>query len=125
MQCAERRKEFRRDAYVYLRKDSKMNAVKTEVILAFLFLLITIAFTSAGSYPAFAKDTSKISDSCGWQCKNLKADWDYLYHPDRINQCQPRPLQPDEKMLQLTREAFTSDNPVIPHYCGSPFSSTG
>jgi hypothetical protein len=26
----------------------------------------------------------------------LKLDWDYIFHPERINQCKPRQLKNDE-----------------------------
>jgi hypothetical protein len=35
-------------------------------------------------------------EKCDWYCMNLELDWNYIFHPDRINQCKPRRLTDDE-----------------------------
>lgn len=108
-----------------IRGDQKMNSLRTAIAAAMLLLvstmLLPIGFVHAGSDQV----SSAASDDYGWVCKNLKDDWNYLFHPDRVNQCRPRGLESDERLKELSKKAFTRDDPLIPRYCGSPFSSAG
>ncbi len=95
------------------------NRTSPAIMAAACILLFSITFTMTG----FAQVLSPASDECDWPCKNLKQLWNYLFHPERVNQCQPRGLEIDKNLEELTMRAFTRDDPSIPHYCGDPFST--
>lgn len=100
-----------------------MNPLRTAIASAILLVLSTMLFPTVLVHAGFAQVSSAASDNSEWACKNLKQDWNYLFHPDRVNQCQPRGLESDKRLKELSKEAFTQDDPLIPRYCGSPFSS--
>jgi len=102
-----------------------MNPLRTAIASAMLLVVSTMLFPAGFVHAGFAQVSSAASDDCGWACKDLKQDWNYLFHPDRVNQCQPRGLESDKRLKELSKEAFTQDDPLIPRYCGSPFSSPG
>jgi len=71
-----------------------MGNVKGYVMLTGLLAilaLVPVRYTDCAS----TATASQPAEECGWVCKNLKADWNYLFHPDRINQCKPRRIGPD------------------------------
>ncbi len=96
----------------------KYRKIPATIATAFILISSTI-FTPTG----FAQVSSAKPEECGWVCTNLKQTWNYMFHPERVNQCRPRGLEIDKKLEELTRQAFTRDDPSIPHYCGDPFSS--
>ena len=105
--------------------NQKMNSLRTAIASAMLLVASTMLLPAVLVHAGFAQVSSAASDDCGWPCKDLKQDWNYLIHPDRVNQCQPRGLESDNRLKELSKKAFTRDDPLIPRYCGSPFSSSG
>ncbi len=102
-----------------------MNPLRTAIASAMLLAVATMLLPTVFVHAGFAQASSAASDDSGWVCKNLKVDWNYLFHPERVNQCQPRGLETDNRLEKLSKEAFMRDDPLIPRYCGSPFSSPG
>jgi hypothetical protein len=102
-----------------------MNPLRTAIAAAMLLAVSTILLPSVLVHTGFAQVSSAASDDYGWVCKNLEQDWNYLFHPDRVNQCHPRGLESDNRLKELSKKAFTRDDPLVPRYCGSPFSSSG
>ena len=102
-----------------------MNSLRTAIASAMLLALSTMLFPTLFVHTGFAEAPSAASDNYGWVCKNLQEDWNYLFHPERVNQCEPRGLESDNRLKELSKKAFTRDDPLIPRYCGSPFSSSG
>ena len=64
------------------------------IIVAILFgiiSLIPVEYTFAG---ANCPPRPVVEESAFyWPDKNLKQDWNYLFHPDRVNQFKPRQLR--------------------------------
>ena len=54
-----------------------------------MLVLLPVRYTDCGS----TATASQPAEECDWVCKNLKADWNYIFHPDRINQCKPREIK--------------------------------
>ncbi len=102
-----------------------MNFLKTAFAVAMLVVMSTMLLPTGIVHAGIDQVSSAASDGYGWVCKNLKDDWNYLFHPDRVNQCHPRGLESDKRLIELSKKAFTRDDPLIPKYCGSPFSSAG
>jgi hypothetical protein len=102
-----------------------MNPLRTAIAAAMLLVASTTLLPTVLVHAGFAQVSSPASDDYGWPCKDLKQDWNYLFHPDRVNQCHPRGLETDNRLKELSKKAFTRDDPLIPRYCGSPFSSSG
>ncbi len=102
-----------------------MNSSRTPIVSALLLFAATALFHAVFVHTGFAQVSTAASDNCGWPCQNLKQDWNYLFHPSRVNQCQPRGLESDNRLEELSKEAFTRDDPLIPRYCGSPFGAPG
>jgi hypothetical protein len=98
-----------------------MNGLKRGIASAILIVAIG-AFLQAVAVRADG-NVRLVDDDCGWVCKNLKQDWNYLAHPSLINQCTPRRLEIDYRLVEESRKAFTRDNPFLRRYCGSPFST--
>ncbi len=70
-----------------------MRNTKRDVILAGLFAmlaLLPVRYTDCGS-TATASPPSE--EKCGWVCKNLEEDWNFIFHPERVNQCKPREIK--------------------------------
>ena len=63
------------------------------IVLAALAVSIPVRYSDCGST---ASASPAADDKCGLICMNLKQDWNYLFHPDRINQCKPRELANDK-----------------------------
>ncbi len=101
-----------------------MNSLRTASVSAMFLVVSTMLFATVFVHAGFAQISSPASDNGGWVCKNLQEDWNYLFHPDRVNQCQPREFESNKRLEELSRKAFTRDAPLIPRYCGSPFSPT-
>jgi len=73
-----------------------MHNVRRNMILTGLLAmlaLLPVRYTDCGS----TATASQPAEQCDWVCKNLRADWNYIFHPDRINQCKPRELKDYEK----------------------------
>jgi len=102
-----------------------MNSLRTAIASAMLLVVSAVLFPTVFVHTGFAEVSSPESDNYGWVCKNLQEDWNYLFHPDRVNQCQPRGLESDNRLEELSKKAFTRDDPLIPRYCGSPFNPSG
>jgi len=102
-----------------------MNSLRTAIASATLLIAFMMLFPTVFVHTGFAQVSSVASDNCGWPCKDLKQDWNYLVHPDRVNQCKPRRLDIDKRLMEQSIKAFTRDDPLIPRYCGSPFSYSG
>jgi hypothetical protein len=100
-----------------------MNSLKTAIAAAMLLAMSTMLLPPVFVHAGFAQVSSAAPDDYGWFCKNLQEDWNYLFHPNRVNQCHPRGLESDNRLEELSKKAFTRDDPLIPRYCGSPFSS--
>ncbi len=100
-----------------------MNSLRTAIALATLLIAFMMLFPTVFVHTGFAQVSSAASDNCGWPCKDLKQDWNYLFHPDRVNQCRPRRLESDGWLIEQSKKAFTQNDPLVPRYCGSPFSS--
>jgi hypothetical protein len=65
---------------------------KRRIILAGLLatlVLVPVRYSDCGS-TATASPASAEGGSWAW--KNLKQDWNYIFHPERINQCKPRQI---------------------------------
>ncbi len=105
--------------------NQKMNFFRTAIASATLFVAFSMLFHTVFVHTGFAQVSSETSDNCGWPYKDLKQDWNYLFHPDRVNQCQPRRLEIDNRLMEQSIKAFTRDDSLIPRYCGSPFSYSG
>jgi hypothetical protein len=63
-------------------------------VLLFLTLLFVMAFVPCSR--SYADSTAPLEHESvaakswdDWPCINLKTDWNYLFHPDRINQYIP------------------------------------
>ena len=72
-----------------------MRSVKRCLILTGLLAvlaLLPVRYTDCGS----TATASQPAEEHGWVYKNLKADWNYLFHPDRINQCEPRRIKGED-----------------------------
>lgn len=59
----------------------------------FLFTAVCVAFALAAQPYSQAETNTVMSGAPAtekrwdqWTCKNLKTDWNYLFHPDRVNQ---------------------------------------
>ncbi len=102
-----------------------MNSLKTAIAAAMLLGMSTLLLPPVFVHAGFDQVSSAASDDHGWVCKNVQEDWNYLFHPDRVNQCRPRGLESDNRLEELSKKAFTRDDPLIPRYCGSPFSFAG
>lgn len=68
-----------------------MNGLRT-IMLSIILSGLIAAVGNAYAAPA-RPNASVLSEKCGWECKNLKEDWNYLFHPDRINQVKPPQLK--------------------------------
>jgi|GEM_PF-834039 hypothetical protein len=101
-----------------------MNSLRTAITSAMLLVVSAMLFPTVFVHTGFAQVSSPALDNAGWVCKNLEEDWNYLFHPDRVNQCRPREFESDNRLEELSKKAFTRDDPLIPRYCGSPFSPT-
>ena len=58
--------------------------------LVALLALLPVRYSDCAS-TASASPASE--EECGVVCRNLKQDWNYLFHPERINQCKPREIE--------------------------------
>jgi hypothetical protein len=70
-----------------------MRNIKRDIILTGLFAMLVffpVRYTDCGST---ATGSQPSEENCDWYCKNLKQDWNYIFHPDRINQCKPREIK--------------------------------
>jgi len=66
--------------------------IKRRIILASLLAvlaLLPVRYSDCGS-TATASPASE--DGSSWARKNLRQDWNYVFHPDRVNQCKPRQI---------------------------------
>jgi hypothetical protein len=63
------------------------------VILIAAVALFPVRYSDCGSTATASPATEKTWD---WPRKSLKQDWNYLFHPERINQCKPRELKNSE-----------------------------
>jgi hypothetical protein len=69
-----------------------MNNLKKKIILAGLLAALALQPVQHPYCDSTATASPPSEEKCGWYCKNLKLDWNYIFHPDRINQCKPRRL---------------------------------
>jgi hypothetical protein len=70
---------------------SKKNIILTGLLA--MLALLPVRYSDCGS-TATASPPSE--EKCDWYCKNLKQDWNYIFHPERVNKCKPRQLENDE-----------------------------
>ncbi|HYA42728.1 MAG TPA: hypothetical protein VEF34_15600 [Syntrophobacteraceae bacterium] len=66
---------------------------KRRIILAGLLAtlaLLPVGYSDCGS-TATASPASEEARS--WARENLRQDWNYMFHPDRVNQCKPRQIK--------------------------------
>jgi hypothetical protein len=86
--------------YIRLKKGGlKMLYTKKRLVLAGMLAtlsLLPVRYSDCGS-TATASPASE--DDRSWVCKNLELDWNYVFHPDRINQCKPREIKDRGKMV--------------------------
>ncbi len=60
-------------------------------VLLGIISLVPVEYTFADSN---SRPCSVVEESAWyWPVQNLKEDWNYLFHPDRINQYKPRQLR--------------------------------
>ncbi len=74
-----------------------MRNIKRDIIFTGLFAMLVffpVRYTDCGST---ATASQPPEENCDWFCKNLKQDWNYIFHPDRINQCKPRNISSLDK----------------------------
>ena len=69
-----------------------MKNVKNYISLAGLLAILVLSPAGYPDCASTATASSPSEEKCDWYCKNLKQDWNYLFHPERINQCKPREL---------------------------------
>ncbi len=58
-----------------------------------VLVLLPVVYSDCGST---ATASPAAEEKCDWACRNLRQDWDNLFHPERINQCKPRGLETQE-----------------------------
>jgi hypothetical protein len=95
--------------------------LRTGIVLAICIMVLGSLFPVLSVLADRAQVLPAKVDECRLVCKNLKQDWNYLFHPEMVNQCEPRRLKTDESLEELSKRAFTRDDPFIRRYCGSPF----
>ncbi len=74
-----------------------MHNAKKNIILTGLFAmlaLLPVRYSDCGSKAAASPPSEA---KCDWVCKNLKEDWNYIFHPERVNQCKPREIKDYER----------------------------
>ncbi len=64
-----------------------------KIVLSSLLMMIVFLPVRYSDCNSTATASPPSEEKCDWACKNLRADWNYLVHPDRINQCKPRELK--------------------------------
>ena len=71
-----------------------MRKPKIEILflIAFTTLLIVLPVRYSDC-DSTATASPAADETCGLICHNLRQGWNYLFHPDRINQCKPRELE--------------------------------
>jgi hypothetical protein len=70
-----------------------MKNAKSYMPLAGLLAILALFPVGYSDCASTATASPPSEEKCDWYCKNLKQDWNYLFHPDRINQCKPRELK--------------------------------
>ena len=98
-----------------------MSVLKTGIASAILIWAIGAVLPAVAT--GADGNVLEAEDHCGWVCRNLKEDWNYLVHPSLVNQCTPRRLEIDHTLVEESRKAFTRDDPFLRRYCGSPFGT--
>lgn len=66
--------------------------IKRGIALAGLLAMIALLPVRYSNCGSTATASPPSEENCWWVCSNLKQDWNYLFHPDRINQCKPREI---------------------------------
>lgn len=61
-------------------------------ILLGLFAMLAVLPVRYSDCASTATASPPSEEKCNWVCSNLKDDWNYIFHPNRINQCKPRQL---------------------------------
>jgi len=71
----------------------KMRSAKKRVIVTGLLAMLAIVPVEYPYCNSTATPPPPSEEKCNWPCKDLKTDWNYLFHPERINQCKPRDIK--------------------------------
>ena len=58
----------------------------TTVAFAGLALVIALVLSAASAKESTANHSISLARWDDWPCNSLQTDWNYLFHPDRINQ---------------------------------------
>jgi len=66
---------------------------KKQISLAALLSVLALLPVHYSNCGSTATASPAYEEASSWPCKNLEQDWNYLFHPDRINQCKPRELR--------------------------------
>ena len=70
-----------------------MHNVKKNIILTGLLAMLAVLPARYSDCGSTAAASPPSEEKCGWVCENLKEDWNYIFHPDRVNQCRPREIE--------------------------------
>ncbi len=69
-----------------------MGNLKKVFMFTGFFALIALPAAAYTDCASTAAAPPASDEKCEWVCKNLKEDWNYVIHPGRVNQCEPREL---------------------------------
>jgi hypothetical protein len=78
--------------YKYFSEEAGMFDLKRGAALAGLIAMIALLPIRYSNCGSTATASPPSEEKCDWPCSNLKQDWNYIFHPDRINQCKPREI---------------------------------
>jgi hypothetical protein len=73
-----------------------MHDTKRNIILTGLLAMLALFPARYSDCGSTATASPPSEEKCDWTCKNLKEDWDYIFHPERVNQCKPREIKDRE-----------------------------
>jgi hypothetical protein len=86
-----------RDCYLDPERRATMHNVKKNIILTGLLAMLALMPAGYSDCGSTATSSAPSTEKCDWVCRNLKEDWNYMFHPDRVNQCRPRELEDSKK----------------------------
>ena len=70
-----------------------MRNAKRNMILTGLLAMLALFPVRYSDCDSTAAASPPSEEKCDWACKNLKQDWNYMFHPERVNQCKPREIR--------------------------------
>jgi len=73
-----------------------MHNVKRNMLLTGLLAVLALSPVRYSDCGSTATASPPSEEKSSWASRNLSQDWDYVFHPERVNQCKPREIKDHE-----------------------------